>query len=59
MASDGAFIDGSADWVHSELELREGESLEDAAERILQCALSRAPAGREDDVTVTLARISE
>ncbi len=59
MVSDGAAADGEGEWLASELELRDGEDLAAAAQRILETARSRTLPGREDDITVILARIDE
>ncbi len=57
MISDGVLGEGDGAWIASELELRGGESLDEAAQRILECARSRVLPGHEDDVSVLLARI--
>ena len=58
MVSDGALPDGNSDWIASELEIRDGEDVDSAAERILSVAKMRTMPGREDDITVLLAEIS-
>ena len=59
MVSDGAAADGDGEWLAGELELRGEESLDEAARRIVEAARARAVPGREDDISVVLARIDE
>ncbi|MBQ9938001.1 MAG: SpoIIE family protein phosphatase [Oscillospiraceae bacterium] len=59
MVSDGALPDGNTDWIASELEIRDGETLDDAANRILSVAKMRTMPGHEDDISVLLAQISK
>lgn len=57
MCSDGIASDGNTDWIATEFEQRNSETLEDIAHRIIHAAKTRTIPGREDDISVVVMEL--